>query len=130
MDASNISFEARRQADSVAPPPRYDPFRAGVTGAAIAGGSVAVFCWLVGSNHMTGATGVVMILAFAVPYFYLRSEDRKNMEAFEREYIRLMELERAREKSMPTAKPKSLPARKARLTVRRPRLPVRKPRPW
>lgn len=79
---------------------------------------------------MAGATGVIIILAFALPYFYLRSAERTNMEAFETEYIRLLELERAREKSLPGAKPKALPVRKARLTVRRPRLPVRKLRPW
>ncbi|PZV35981.1 hypothetical protein B5V02_22365 [Mesorhizobium kowhaii] len=129
MDVARISTEAWRQADSVAPPPRYDPFRAGVTGAAIAGGVVAVFGWLGGSSHMTGEIGVIVILAFALPYVHLRSEDRKNQEAFEKEYIRLLELEREREERLPTGKPKSLPARKARLTVRRPRLPVRKPRP-
>ena len=104
LDAARISFEAWRQADSVAPPPRYDPFRAGVTGAAIAGGVVA-FCWLVGSSHMimTGEIVVIVILAFALPYVHLRSEDRKNEEAFEKEYIRLLELERVREERLPPA---------------------------
>ncbi|WP_146605985.1 hypothetical protein [Mesorhizobium kowhaii] len=128
MDAARISVEARRRADSVAPPPQYDPFWASAAGAAIAGGVVAIFCWLLGSSHMTGAIGIVMILAFALPYFYLRSQDRKNSEAFDTYYIRLLELERAREKSLPAAKPKSLPVTKARLTIRRPRVPVRKPR--
>ena len=128
LDAARISFEARRRADSVAPPPKYDPFWASVAGAAIAGSVVAVFCWIVGSSHMAGAIGIVMILAFALPYFYLRSQDRKNSEAFDTEYISLLELEREREKGLAAAKTKSLPVTKARLTIRRPRVPVRKSR--
>jgi hypothetical protein len=57
---------------------------------------------------MAGAIGISMILAFALLYFYLRSQDRKNSEAFDTEYIRLLELERAREKSLAAAKTKSV----------------------
>ena len=46
--------------------------------AAIAGSVVAVFCWLGGGSHMAGAIGISMILAFALPYFYLQGMERKN----------------------------------------------------
>lgn len=135
MDASRISFDARRRADLVAPPPRYDPSRASVTGAAIAGGAVAVFCLLADSQHVTGTITTTMILAFALLYFHLRSKERKNVEAFDASYIDLLELERAREKldlerarekSLPASKPKSLSVTKARLTIRSSRVPVRR----
>ena len=134
MDASRISFDARRRADLVAPPPRYDPFRASVAGAAIAGGVVAVFCLLANSDHITGVIIIIMILAFALLYFYLMGMEWKNIQAFDTAYIGLLELERAREKlelerprvkSLPVAEPKLLSVRKTRLTIRSPRMPVR-----
>ena len=134
LDASRISFDARRRADSVAPPPRYDPFRGSVTGSAIAGGVVAVFCLLADRDHITGAIIIIMILAFALLYFYLWSMEWNNIQAFETEYIDLLELERAREKlemerarekSLPVAEPRFLSVRKTRLTIRSPRKPVR-----
>ena len=62
---------------------------------------------------MAGAICISMILAFALPYFYLRRKERKNSEAFDTEYISLLERERAREKSLAAAKTKSLPVTKA-----------------
>ncbi len=97
LDAARVSFEARRRADTVAPPPRFDPIWGSVAGAAIAGSVVGAFCWLAGSNHMTGAISIVMVSAFALPYFYLLRRERRNSEAFETYYIRLLERERARE---------------------------------
>ncbi|MFD1983542.1 hypothetical protein ACFSOZ_12770 [Mesorhizobium newzealandense] len=116
MDAARISFEARRRADSVAPPPRLDPFWASAAEAAIAGSVVAAFCWLGGGSHMAGAIGISMILAFALPYIYLRRKQRKNSEAFDTEYIRLLERERAREKSLAAANQVASGKTKARLT--------------
>ena len=113
LDAARISFEARRRADSVAPPPRFNPFWASAAEAARAGSVVAVCCWLGGGSHMAGAICISMILAFALPYFYLRRKERKNSEAFDTEYISLLERERAREKSLAAAKTKSLPVTKA-----------------
>ncbi|MDG4880215.1 hypothetical protein [Mesorhizobium sp. WSM4884] len=101
MDPLRIYLEAKRWADSVAPPPRYNPLLAGALGATIAGGVVAFFCWLVGSSHMTGATIVTMILAFALPYFHLRSKDSNNAGAFASVFSILLELERKRETGPP-----------------------------
>ena len=44
---------------------------------------------------MAGAIGISMILAFALPYFYLQGMERNNSKAFDTEYISLLEQERA-----------------------------------
>ena len=62
---------------------------------------VAVFYWLAGSNHMAGPICLITILAFALSYPYLLRKERKNSEAFDTYYIRLLELERASETSWP-----------------------------
>ena len=111
MDAARVSFKARRRADTVAPPPRFDPIKGSVAGAVIAGSVFAVFYWLAGGNHIAGPIGVITILAFALPYLHLRRKERKNSEAFDTYYIRLLELERAREKSSPAVKPSTAPGK-------------------
>jgi len=89
---------------------------------------------LADSDHIAGVIIIIMILAFALLYFYLMGMEWKNIQAFDTAYIGLLELERAREKlelerprekSFPVAEPRLLSVRKTRLTIRSPRMPVR-----
>lgn len=112
MDALNIYLEAKRLADTVEPPARYSPLQAGVLGGAIAGGTVAISSWVFGSDHIAGATSLAMILAFALAYFSLRSDRRRNTEAFEAEFVALLQREGRKEESR-----RVLQCRRPRLTA-------------
>ncbi|MDX8536009.1 hypothetical protein RFM23_00050 [Mesorhizobium abyssinicae] len=132
MDEAAVYLEAKRRADSLAPPPKFDPFRAGMTGAVVTAGAMVVFHRLAVIDHMTGAIGVIILFGFALPYFHLRSEDRRHWEAFEAEYASQLDLERAREMSVPAVQTSSSPLRRTRQPIRKTRRsakPARDARP-
>ena len=96
MDAFGIYLQAWRWADTVAPPAKHNPLKAGMVGAVVSGGVVAIFCWLLESSRITVPTTLTMILSFALSYMYLQIANWKNTWAFETEFIALLEQEQQR----------------------------------
>ncbi|PBB34352.1 hypothetical protein [Mesorhizobium sp. WSM3882] len=87
MTDLEIYEEARRRADQLSPPPKHDPFEAGLTGFFIALIVISVFCGLAGLvvEKMGPPVSITAVVAFAVPYFYFRHGVKQNEKHFARE---------------------------------------------
>ena len=104
---------ATERASRYAPPPKYEPFIAGVTGLLVAQAVVMVFLGFAGfavDDFSTSATWTALV-GFAVPFAFFQSQKRKHHKAVERERTELQEEDDASDISLAGSVPRPHPAR-------------------